>query len=258
MMKRSLRKVVDLKTFFRVLSAWERQPPLELVAPWNARDMAHIKLAFKRAIRRAGNSPPLHIDPSISPQSLGYRLASYLVTHLNLHLTGFRISVCPGRGYPDFILARISDGRAFVLEVKAPKHFDKSDGNRIALTCRTDTLRRCFKPPICHLLATMLFRREGSRVWVKCVRLDFLQPSSPVNIRLEVSLNQRLLARRSTDFTWLSWSEDVSSLVDTASNGIGHHRAVASRTGKRHVSARQGNHQRRRRHAASGAAPGRS
>jgi hypothetical protein len=47
--------------------------------------------------------------------------------------------------------------------------------------------------PPAHLICTVLYREETSSV--QGLRLDFLEPDSEVNIRLEASTSQRLLTQ---------------------------------------------------------------
>jgi hypothetical protein len=232
------RKIDDLETFFRRLCAWERRPPFEFVAKWKPTDVTGIKKAFKGAARLTHDAQPLAVAPSVTIQSLGNRLARYFVTQINPHLAGYQISECPGGGYPDARLQREKDGRAFPFEIKATTHFDERDENRMTVTSKSEKLRRCFAPPICHLFATLIFRRHRGQARVRAVRLDFLGPRTPIHIRLEGSVSQRILARKSRWSTWLRWSSDLKSCTDIY--------GCARSRSKRRVSARRSHRQMRR------------
>lgn len=187
----------DLETFFGRLVVWEGQRPMPLVARWNPRDAEQVEAALRRAVNScAFGSTPLRAGPSVSNQSIGNRLASFVSTEVNRHLKGFRIDRCRGPGYPDARLVRGNDNRAFALEFKATQEFDRRDNNRIVLTCTSAKLRRHFEPPISHLFAIILYERVGRKLWVRSVRLEFLDPQMPVNVRLEGSVTKRLLAAR--------------------------------------------------------------
>jgi len=49
---------------------------------------------------------------------------AFLGQQISARLQGFRIDPCPGQGYPDSRLVRVSDNRAFSLEFKATQGFD--------------------------------------------------------------------------------------------------------------------------------------
>ncbi len=116
-------------------------------------------------------------------------------------LPRYSLGDCPGNGYPDKILKRLRDGRQFAFELKAKTGFDPADGHRVVLTSTGKKLRRNFGPdsPICHVLATVFYSRsrDGSRwkIAVEGLRLDFLSPATPVEVRWEASVSHRLLSR---------------------------------------------------------------
>lgn len=99
------------------------------------------------------------------------------------------------RGQSDKRLRNLSDSRIFVFELEATSEFDPSDSNRIVLTSSSEKLRRYFNPPINHLLATACYRKEGTQIHIHNLRLDYLEPSTPVNVRLEAFVSQRILAK---------------------------------------------------------------
>jgi hypothetical protein len=114
---------------------------------------------------------------------------------INSHLATLRIEDCSGAGYPDKRLRKLSDSRTLVFELKATSEFDPTDSNRIVLTSPSEKLRRYFRMPINHLMATACYHQQGSQIEIHHLRLDFLEPSTPVNVRLEASVSQRILAK---------------------------------------------------------------
>jgi len=168
------------------------------VAAWSSGDVEEIAEDFGAAFAAAGfGASPLAVGAATSNQSIGNKVAEFLVREMNQHLQRFRIEGCSGAGYPDKRLERQSGGGVFVFELKATSEFDPSDSNRIVLTSSSEKLRRYFRPPVLHLLATACYEQDGEEVTIQNLRLDFLEPSTPVNVRLEASVSQRLLARGS-------------------------------------------------------------
>jgi hypothetical protein len=99
---------------------------------------------------------------------------------------------------------RTADKRRYALELKATRRFEPKSTNRMSLTCSSRKLRRHFVPPINHLLVTALCRRDGNKVWIYDFRTDFLEPSTKVNVRLEVSVSHHLLAKSTHASFWHS------------------------------------------------------
>ena len=81
------------------------------------------------------------------------------------------------------------------LEFKASRDWNPNDANRRVLTSSSKKLREQFPAPIHHLLLTVLYFPASPRyVVIKALRLDFLEPSTAVNVRLEASVNHKILA----------------------------------------------------------------
>ena len=67
---------------------------------------------------------------------------------------------------------------------------------RVVLMSASRKLRRLFRRGrVCHLLITALCSRDQDRINIWGLRLDFLLPSSPVEVRLEVSVSQHQLCK---------------------------------------------------------------
>jgi hypothetical protein len=186
----------DFATYYRDLAEWESTPTLDLVASWNASDVEAISNDFYQAFRHEEfHAIPLLIAAGISNQSIGNKVAEHFVHHINRRLSAHSVRDCVGAGYPDKELFSARDGRAFAFELKATSQFDVNDSNRIVLTSSSQKLRRRFRPPIYHLLGTACYVLTGSEISIERLRLDFLEPTTPVNVRLEASVSQRSLAR---------------------------------------------------------------
>jgi hypothetical protein len=168
--------------------------PLELVGEWDQETSDRISAAVRAAITASRlTEKEIPLRAGSSNQSIGNQVAEFLVKSLNEHLEGFRIDPCPGGGYPDKILVEIASGRRFPFELKATSTWDEGDSNRRVLTSSSRKLRKEFGGPANHVLATVLYATEGNRSNAISLRLDFLDPDTLVNIRLEASVSHRLL-----------------------------------------------------------------
>ena len=128
-------------------------------------------------------------------QSIGNQVADFFVPAINQHLQNYRIDACPGGGYPDKILVEIASGRTFPFELKATSTWDVADSNRRVVTSSSRKLRQRFPGAVNHVLATVLYATGTGVSRVQSLRLDFIEPGTLVNIRLEASVSHRLLAQ---------------------------------------------------------------
>lgn len=182
--------------YYNDLAAWEQKPVVPLIAAWNPKDVQNIVDIFGAAFQACSFTTTfLPVAQGTTNQSIGNKIAEFFANHMNLHLRGFRIEACSGAGYPDKQLREVSTGRLFVCEIKATSHFNPMDSNRIVLTSSSEELRRKFKPPLHHLLVTACYVDHSGQLELQNTRLDFLEPTTPVNVRLEASVSQRLLAQ---------------------------------------------------------------
>lgn len=186
----------DFTTYYSNLSEWEEKPAVELVAAWVPDEVTSIANEFKTALGRADFSKnQLTVPAGVSNQSIGNKVAEFFTKGVNQQLQNLRVENCSGAGYPDKRLTRLSDRKVYAFELKATSQFDPNDSNRIVLTSSSEKLRRYFSPPICHLLATACYSQQGQQICIGNLRLDFLQPDTAVNVRLEASVSQRILSR---------------------------------------------------------------
>lgn len=107
-----------------------------------------------------------------------------------------RITDAKGGGYPDRIFNIGNLG--FCMELKATSNWKDIDANRRVLTSTPVKMRKLVNAqkigaPPAHLVCTVLYSEQHSTV--TGLRLDFLDPSSVINIRLEASTSQRLLTQ---------------------------------------------------------------
>lgn len=195
----------NLKDYYRDLLEWEGIPFCELVHLWPPDLQDEIEAALETAIRVScikGSECPIKANTKngsgvISNQSVGNQVEKYAAEKLSKTIQDFIISPCKGGGYPDRELVRNSSNTRMPLEVKATSEWNPSDSNRRVLTSSSTKLRTEFSGPIYHLLMTVLhtpFSQGADSVRVNAIRLDFIEPATEVNVRLEASVSHKILA----------------------------------------------------------------
>jgi hypothetical protein len=194
----------NFNDYYKDLAAWEQKPVVPLIAAWKVDDVQNVVNDFRAGSQACSFATTLlPIPPGTTNQSIGNKVAEFFTNHMNRHLRAFRIEDCSGAGYPDKQLREVGTGRLFVCEIKATSHFNPSDSNRIVLTSSSEKLRRKFRPPLHHLLVTACYVDHDGQLEIETTRLDFLEPTTPVNVRLEASVSQRLLAQAAhSNFTF--------------------------------------------------------
>jgi hypothetical protein len=181
--------------YYKELQRREGLDPIELVAEWAQADADAISTAFRNAVNTSRiTEQTIPIRAGSTNQSIGNQVADFFVPVINEHLQQYRIDACPGGGYPDKILVQIGSCRTFPFELKATSTWDAADSNRRVLTSSSRKLRQRFPGAVNHVLATVLYATGAGVSRVQSLRLDFIEPGTLVNIRLEASVSHRLLA----------------------------------------------------------------
>lgn len=173
------------------------QQECELIHQWPQELRNAIVSAFEDAVSKASVKDSIcPLKPGSSNQSIGNQVEKYIVPKLDSDLSGFSISKCSGSGYPDQTLIQQSTNLHIPLEMKATADWNEKDSNRRVLTSSSKKLRVQFSEPIYHLLLTVLYSKQDDEDFaaIDTIRLDFLEPTTAVNVRLEVSVNHKLLA----------------------------------------------------------------
>lgn len=170
--------------------------PRQLISAWDAGIARGAQNAIAQAIQSQNYIGWQMPDFTGSNQSLGNKAAAAFLAKIAPAFTNaFRIEMAPGKGYPDTILT--IQGERHFLEFKATSDWNPNDGNRRVLTSSPLKMRSLIESgsvedPPAHAVATVLYQSGGATV--EGFRLDFLDPSSPMNIRLEASTSHKLLA----------------------------------------------------------------
>ena len=215
--------MANLRDFFRDLLNWEEQKsdqpihqlrdasgPIfentvsqkelqarELIHQWPQELCDMIGHAFEDAVSEASlKNSVCPIKLGSTNQSIGNQVEKYTIQKLDAVISIFSISKCRGGGYPDQILIQESTNLHMPLEVKATADWNEKDSNRRVLTSSSQKLKTQFSEPIYHLLLTILYssNQDQDSVTIDAIRLDFLEPTTAVNVRLEASVNHKILA----------------------------------------------------------------
>lgn len=172
--------------------------PIPLIRAWTQPEIGAVESALRTAVAASNfvNSTIPNVA-GISNQAKGNRAADYFVATVPQHLPApNRIAAARGAGYPDRIFAVGPLG--YCMEIKATANWKDGDGNRRVLTSSPDKMRKLINSgqignPPAHLVCTVLYGKSNGLV--TGLRLDFLEPDSIVNIRLEASTSQKLLTQ---------------------------------------------------------------
>lgn len=186
----------NLGDYYNNLMAWEGHRPdgVVLIAPWDMTDSKLIQEDFQLAMNASGvKSRAIPIRSGSTNQSVGNQVASFFATIINPHLRKYLIRDCSGQGYPDKKLIDKNSQKVFAFELKATSSWNSSDSNRRVLTCSSKKLRESFSSPINHILTTCCYSENPD--WkLTALRLDFIEPTTQVDVRLEASVNHKSLS----------------------------------------------------------------
>jgi hypothetical protein len=188
--------VATLREYYLRLQEFEGQKPIELIAAWQPDAVDAIRNDFAAAIASGVlRDKTVRIQAGTSNQAIGNKIADFAATQIDPALRQFKIEGCSGAGYPDRILRCLVNDQIYPTELKATSAWDPADSNRRVITSSSAKLRRRFAPPINHILVTFSYTLNTAteQANVTAVRMDFVEPDTIVNIRLEASVSHRLL-----------------------------------------------------------------
>lgn len=187
--------MATLADYYRDLLAWEELPFISLSELWPAELARQVEEDFQLAVATSGiKGAACPIRPGSSNQSIGNQVEEFAGSRLAPHTVKFKILPCSGQGYPDKTLVQNGSGLKIAFEIKATSDWNPSDSNRRVLTSSSEKIRRAFKTPVHHLLCTLLYTVQDGSARMDAVRLDFIEPTTVVNVRLEASVNHKILA----------------------------------------------------------------
>jgi hypothetical protein len=171
--------------------------PIALIRPWTNAEITSVEGAITTAVNASGIVGTVIPNFTGTNQSKGNKAAKHLVSIVAPHLPApHHITNARGGGYPDRIFNIGNLG--FCMELKATSNWNDTDANRRVLTSTPVKMRglvnaQTIGAPPAHLVCTVFYSELHSTV--TGLRIDFLDPSSEINIRLEASTSQRLLTQ---------------------------------------------------------------
>jgi hypothetical protein len=187
--------MATLSDYYKDLLKWEGTPHRQLTDPWPEQLIQAIEADLRSAVAASeikGARCPVRLGSS--NQSIGNQVEDYIISKLTPNTSAFSLSSCAGAGYPDRMLIEKNSKLKIPFEFKATSEWNASDSNRRVLTSSSEKIRRHFSAPIYHLICTVIYELQDGVALISAVRLDFLEPSTVVNVRLEASVSHKLLA----------------------------------------------------------------
>ena len=184
-----------LSDYYNDLQVWENVERKTLIAEWPETLAVSVETEIHDAIAAAGvlgiRCP---IRKGSTNQSIGNQVEDFVIPLLAAKLSGFTLRKCAGAGYPDRELIQADSGLKIPLEVKATADWNPNDSSRRVLTSSSDKLRTQFTDPIHHLLFSILYEISSPMsAKIGRIRLDFLEPTTLVGVRLEASVSHKIL-----------------------------------------------------------------
>lgn len=187
--------MATLSDYYRDLLNWEGTPHQQLIDSWPEKLIQAIETDLRSAVAASGvKGARCLVRPGSPNQSIGNQVEDYIISKLTPNTSAFSLCSCAGAGYPDRMLIEKSSKLKIPFEFKATSEWNPSDSNRRVLTSSSEKIRRHFSTPIHHLICTVIYELQDGAVLISAVRLDFLEPSTVVNVRLEASVSHKLLA----------------------------------------------------------------
>lgn len=186
---------MTLEEYYKLLLKWENEAPQDLVCRWPKPLINLIASDFRAAVDEVlRTSREISVKPGSTNQSIGNQVEAHTVSSLAASLQAFSLAACSGAGYPDKKLVQKSTGLSMPFEVKATSDWNPRDSNRRVLTSSSVKLCKHFTPPIYHVLCKVMYGLQKTFVVISGLRLDFLEPDTEVNVRLEASVSHMILA----------------------------------------------------------------
>jgi hypothetical protein len=189
--------VARLSDYFEELQLREGvSPTVSLTGTWSQHQTDSAIDIIKNAIQSGqiiGSEPDSF---SGTNQSKGNKVAEFFFSKFRDHLPSVIIaSNAKGAGYPDKLIK--FEFSVACLELKATSNWKNSDSNRRVLTSSSKKIRKLILDKVLpvkplHLIATVFYAELSGKI--VGVRLDFMNPDTEINIRLEASTSQKLLA----------------------------------------------------------------
>lgn len=194
---------MELGTFLKALQKEElgnsSKELLPLIAKWKNSESKMITVLVSSNINKLKGTAPKGFKSAKSNQAVGNLMQKHFVDEFNKSASAkVQITSCRGAGYPDNFLS-ITKNRVttnYCLEFKATSDWNPKDSNRRVLMSSTTKLRKKIAEKVIpadplHILITIMYEKGSGKI--EGVRLDFLDPATKVNTRLEASTTHKLM-----------------------------------------------------------------
>ena len=194
---------MDLVTFLKSLQKEELGKSSKALAPligkWKASESKSISTLIISNFKNFKGTAPKGFKAVKSNQALGNLMHKHFVEEFNKYApANVQITACRGAGYPDNFLSITKSDKTknYCLEFKATSDWNPKDSNRRVLMSSTTKIRKkisekLIPPNPLHILITIKYAKSSGKI--ERVRLDFLDPTTEVNTRLEASTTHKLL-----------------------------------------------------------------
>ena len=188
-----------LKDYFDRLLEDRDLDPQCLIREWKKSEVRTVKAAIKRAINSASYIGETMYGRNVTNQAIGNASEKFFIRQVNPHLNdAIKAPTGCGGGYPDRVIH--IKGKHYCMELKATSSWKKRDAHRRVITSSPDRLLKLIENDEvdtrpAHLVGTVLY--DKNRRTVTEFRVDFFEPDTIVNFRLEASTTQKLLSQDS-------------------------------------------------------------
>ena len=188
--------MATLREYFIELQKREGLEPVELIAGWSPELIERSLVLIKNAVQSSALIGSIISNFMGTNQSKGNKAAEHFFELVKANISlPHQMSSARGAGYPDKLLT--IENETYCFELKATSNWIDTDSNRRVLTSSSRKLRSLISngsipSPPRHLIGTVFY--EDATAIVTRVRLDYLEPETEVNIRLEASTSQKLLS----------------------------------------------------------------
>jgi hypothetical protein len=195
--------IMELGTFLTALQREELGTSSKALAPliakWKDSESKNITALVSSNIKKLKGTAPKGFKSAKSNQAVGNLMHKHFVDEFNKSApSSVQITPCGGAGYPDNFLSvtRNKVTTNYCLEFKATSDWNPKDSNRRVLMSSTTKIRKKIAEKVIptnplHILITITYEKSSGRI--EGVRLDFLDPTTKVNTRLEASTTHKLL-----------------------------------------------------------------
>ncbi len=194
---------MELGTFLNALQKEElgnsSKALAPLIAKWTDSESKNITALVSSNVKKLKGTAPKAFKSAKSNQAVGNLMHKHFVDEFNNSApASIQITRCGGAGYPDNFLS-ITKNKVttnYCLEFKATSDWNPKDSNRRVLMSSTTKLRKKISEKVIpadplHILITIMYVKSSGKI--EGVRLDFLDPTTKVNTRLEASTTHKLL-----------------------------------------------------------------